>query len=350
MKTRVLVVDDSPSALLALRRLLQESDDLEIVGEARTGADALALAESLRPDLVTMDVYLGGQDGVDAARAILTRVPTRVVMVTGLDAGRADVAFRALAVGALDVLGKPPPDDGAASRHQRRRFLAALAALAKVGIIGRRSKASDGPPAQRAAASIGPLVLLGASTGGPAALASVLAHLPHPFPAPIVVVQHIEPAHVAAFAEWLGGAGHVTRVVDGPVAASPGVVFVAGGDAHLRLESGDVLTPRPGPPRGFHLPSIDELFESVALLRPRRAFAALLSGMGEDGAAGLRTLERAGATTVVQSVESCVVPGMPTAALRLGAARLQLAPGEIAAAARRFTAATDLHTSDVDPR
>jgi two-component system chemotaxis response regulator CheB len=348
VKTRVLLVDDSATALLALRRLIQDSTDLEVVGEARTGAEAVARAESLRPDLVTMDVYLGGQDGVDAARAILARVSTRVVMVTGLDPSRADLAFRALAVGALDVLGKPPAEGPGAS-HAKRRFLAALSALSRVRLIARVRPSEPPAPAPRAPPAAGRVVLLGASTGGPAALALVLKHLPRPFGAPIVVVQHIEPAHLDAFADWLGSSGHPTRVVHEPTPASPGLVFVAKGLAHLRID-GDVLTPRAGPPRGFHLPSIDELFESAASPHPRRVFAALLSGMGDDGAEGLGVLERAGATTVVQSLESCVVPGMPAAALRRGAARLQLSPEEIAAAARRFVAAAELPPALSDPR
>ncbi len=338
MKSRVLIVDDSPTSLLALRRLLSTDPNLEVVGEARTGAEALHLAKELQPDLVTMDVYLGGNDGVDVARSILTSVSTRVVMVTGLDPSRADLAFRALSVGALDVLGKPSACDDEPGRHQCRRFLAAIVAFSRVKIVTRRPlQASEARPAQGTVTGE-PLLALGASTGGPAVLHRILSALPRPYPVPIVIVQHIETGHVQAFADWLGTSGHDTRVASLAVEPQPGVVYVAPGDRHLRYTASNLIAPTHGEARGFQLPSIDEFFESLARVDARRIFAAILTGMGDDGAEGLKRLRDAGALTAVQSEDSCVVPGMPSAALRSGGATLQLTPEEIAATADRFFA------------
>lgn len=338
MKTRVVLVDDSASALLALRRILERSEAFDIVGEARTGQSALELVEATRPDLVTMDVYLNGQDGVEAARAILERVPSRIVLVTGLDPGRADLAVRALTVGALDVLRKPDTT----SEHEPRRFLAALKALAKVGLVGttRRPPPRSAPPISRPPAGLpAALLAIGASTGGPAVIARLLGALPRPLTAPVVIVQHMDAAYTRGFAEWLGATGHRVVLVEEPLRAEAGVVYVAEGGTHLGLDAAGMLVPRAGAPRNFQLPSVDELFESLARVCPRQTFAALLSGMGDDGAKGLRLLADAGATTVVQSLGSCVVPGMPAAGLKHGGARLELGPEEIALSATRFVAA-----------
>jgi len=339
MRTRVVLVDDSASALFALRQILERSGVFDIVGEARTSAKAIELVQATRPDLVTMDVYLDGQDGVEAARSILERVPARVVLVTGLDPARAGLSMRALTVGALDVLRKPD----ATSEHEQRRFLAALRALAKVGLVGttRTPVPSSAPPIPRSTPSSTPaLVALGASTGGPAVLARILGAIPKPLNAPVVIVQHMEAAHIPSFAEWLGTGGHSVVLVEEPVRPEAGVVYVAAGRTHLQLEANGMLVPRAGAPRNFQLPSIDELFESLARVCPRQTFGALLTGMGEDGAKGLRLLADAGATTVVQSLASCVVPGMPAAGLKHGGASLELGPEEIAVAATRFVAAT----------
>jgi two-component system chemotaxis response regulator CheB len=338
MTTRVLLVDDSPSALHALRSLLKEDPRFNVVGEARSSSEAVSLAEALRPDLVTMDVFLGGQDGVDAARAILQRVATRIVLVTGTDRSRADLAFRALSAGALDVLSKPSLADDNASNHQRRRFMAALSSLAVVSLVRKQEAIKAKAPLQESSGTSSrmPLFVLGASTGGPKALHTILEHLPRPFPVPVVIVQHIEPGYDHSLAGWLSSTGHDVGIVSEGCNLRAGCVYVAPGTSHIRMKSSGVLVPEGATPREFQLPSIDELFESIATQPASRVFAALLSGMGSDGARGLVALSAAGATTVVQSLESCVVAGMPAAALAEGGARLQLSPEEIATTARRF--------------
>jgi two-component system chemotaxis response regulator CheB len=163
-----------------------------------------------------------------------------------------------------------------------------------------------------------------------------LQALPAPFPVPIVIVQHIEPGHVQAFADWLKTTGHDTMVVSSSENPRPGFVYVAPSHRHLRLDSSSTLVARKGEPRGFQRPSVDELFESLVSLESARIFAVLLSGMGDDGATGLARLAQAGAQTAVQRRESCVVPGMPSAALSLFEGHLELTPEEIAETARRL--------------
>lgn len=340
MKKRVLIVDDSPSARLALRRLLEDSNAFEVVGEARNKAGAVELAVSLHPDLVTMDLYLAGDDGLSATREIMASAPTAVVVVTGLDARRANLAFRATEVGALDVLEKPSNLANEQTEHQRRRFVSALIALSRIPLLGLHRRALTPLPDPklplRAAPDQPPLVALGASTGGPSVLFRILKALKAPFPAPIVIVQHIEIGFGASFAEWLASTGHEVELVTAPTRARGGRVFVAPDDAHLRISRDDLLTPVASAPRGFQRPSIDELFESIALVRSRGTFAALLTGMGEDGAAGLLELLQRGAETAAQAPASCIVASMPEAAIQRGAARFVLDPDGLARALRAF--------------
>ncbi len=344
MKKRVLIVDDSASARLALRRMLESSGVFDVAGEAKNKTEAVELAVSLRPDLVTMDVYLAGDDGLRATREIMANAPTAVVVVTGLDARRANLAFQATEVGALDVLEKPSSVANEQAEHQRRRFVAALVTLSQIPLLGVHRRAVTPLPdpalAFRSAPGPLPLVALGASTGGPSVLFRILKALPAPFPAPIVIVQHIEAGFGAGFADWLSSTGHTVELVRTPGRARAGRVFIAPDDAHLRISRDDLLALVRGAPRGFQRPSIDELFESIALVRGKGTFAALLTGMGEDGAAGLLALAQRGAETAAQAPGSCIVASMPEAAIRRGAARFVLDPEGLARALRAFVGRT----------
>ncbi len=322
MKKRVLLVDDSPSARLALRRVL-EAAGFEIAGEAAGVAQAVASARSLNPDLITMDMQLGDEDGLDAARTIMLEAPTPIVIVTGLE--RSGLAFRATEVGALDVLSKPPLGADERATRARQRFVAALTALSEVKLIGARRRSSTPAvteaEAPRRSPTLPPLCVLGASTGGPAVLRTVLQALPKPLPGALVIIQHIEVGFGPSFATWLESAtGHPTRQVTSPELLREGKVYVAPDHAHLGYGVGDVVRPIPGEPRRFLRPSIDVFLESIPVWRARSTVAAILTGMGDDGASGLLRLRRHGAVTLAQAPETCVVSAMPDAALARGAA------------------------------
>ncbi len=336
---RVLVVDDSKTVRLGLRRLLEASGQFVVVGEAQTAAEAVSRCLSLKPDLVTMDVYLGGEDGLDATREIMLRSPCPIVIVTGLDPARANLAFRATEVGALDVLRKPPFEADGDTQHRRRRFLAAVSALAQVKLVGTRPVAqavSTPLPPSHARRLVPALLTFGASTGGPAVLRRILSVLGPTPSAAIVIVQHIEQGFSAGLAEFLSSAGTPVEVVRSPRPLAQGGAYLAPDDAHLQLTAAGLLVPVEGAPRNFQISSIDVFFESIPSATAPATFAALLSGMGIDGAHGLVRLAREGATTVVQSSESCVIPSMPEAARALAGATLALEPDAIARAARRF--------------
>lgn len=337
---RVLIVDDSAVARRVLTRILSAAEGVEVVGEAADRATALAAAQRLSPDVVTMDVRLGADDGVALTAELMVEAPTRVLVVTGALGEDATIAFRAIEAGALDILPKPHGGAHPARPREERRLVRAVRALAAVPVVRRHAPRRPRRAPRHQASPVttgGPsrVILVGASTGGPGAVLGLLSAVPRelaPGLPPVVVVQHIVEGFGAGFAAWLAGElGRPVRVARAGALLEPGAIVVAPDDAHV------VVTPEltthidRSPPRRYQRPSVDVLFESAVPLA-RQVDAVLLTGMGSDGAAGLAALRKAGARTFAQEPAQCVVDAMPTAAIALGAARHTLPVEEIAAA------------------
>ena len=329
---KAVLVEDSTVQAAALAQMIEADGDIEVVA---TAADASAAADAvaqLRPDVVALDLDIPGGGGQHAIERIMSEAPTPILIVSGvIDSAQAPPAIRALAAGAVDALPKPTEWRAADADELRRH----LRRVGRVPVIRRRPPARvpvDPRPVPSAVAT-GAVVAVAASTGGPAALSTLLTGMTG-CEARILVVQHIHPAFVEGFAAWLTDATGIETVVasDGD-AATPGHIHLAPGDCHLRLGRDSRLEVGPDPDT-LHRPSADELFRSVALHGGKGAVGVLLTGMGEDGAAGLLAMREAGARTFAQDEASSAVYGMPRAASRLGAAESVLPLDELSSAVR----------------
>jgi two-component system chemotaxis response regulator CheB len=333
---RVLIADDSPTARQALSYIVQTAGDMQVVGEARDGRHALQLADELRPDVVLMDITMPEMDGLEATGEIMHRSPTPIVIVSGSLEGReTEIAFQAIRAGALTVLPKPPGFGAPNFLIEAAKLQNTVRAMAGVSVIHHwKQRRPETKPVETTARTSAPpeIVAIVSSTGGPAALSEILGRLPGDFPIPVVVVQHIAADFLPSLVKWLDGIAPLTVSIAQPGGQpKPGNVYIAPGQAHLCLDrshrfSLDTTTP------GRHSPSGDVLFESVASAYREKAIGVVLTGMGDDGAHGLRAMYKAGAFTIAQDESSSAVYGMPREAAAQGATCEVLPLNDIAGA------------------
>jgi two-component system chemotaxis response regulator CheB len=340
---RVVVVDDSTTARELLVTLLQNADGIQVVGAASNGAQAIRLTKRLRPDVVTMDVFMPGMDGLAATRHIMREVPTPIVIVTAtLMRDDMDLTFEALRAGALTALRKP----GLADPETCAQVVQAVQLMADVPVVRRWDR--DKRPSQRVQPVEPPalskddsrrvqIVGIASSTGGPAALAAVLGPLTADFPAPILVVQHVTHGFTRGLADWLDGTTEL-RINLASHGEKPqrGTVLLAPEDYHMRVNTRGVVELCKEPPYKGLRPSANYLFHSLAQAYGSRALGIVLTGMGDDGAEGMEALYRAGGMTIAQDEASCVVYGMPREAIVRNAVDLVLSLNQIAVALSRL--------------
>ncbi len=321
-KIRALVIDDSAYNRRGISDMLQSSEDVVVVGAAEDGVQGLELALALRPDVITLDLRMPRMDGFTFLRLLTARAQIPVIVMSGY--ARDGDVFRAMELGAFDFLAKPVRQFSAEARAVREEL------LAKVEAVRLARKEVPRPAGQPK------VLLLGASTGGPPALQRLLCSLPGDLPLSIAMAQHMPARFTRAFAERLDkiSAFEVREAQDGD-ALSAGRALVAPGGRQLRLVGppsapvATLLLPGPGEK---YVPSVDALFESAARLLGPRVLGVLLTGMGNDGCAGLGALRRQGARTIAESEESAVIFGMPKEAIDAGAAERVLPLQAIAAA------------------
>jgi two-component system chemotaxis response regulator CheB len=317
----VLVVEDSITTRRFLVDLINGTPALMVVGEASDGLEAVQMVEELHPDVVSMDIQMPRMDGLQATQQIMAKTPTPIVVVSAsLGQREVDVAMLSIEAGALAAVEKPTAAPDAEAK--RREYIRMLRLMAGVRVIRRRPyeillTLPANPPEIRSDTKNRPeIVVIGASAGGPAALAQVLSRLPRNFPLPVLVVQHLSADFVPGLTDWL------KRRCDLPVLMAlagetpqPSQVWIAPGGKHIALSKDRQVVLDSEQGRYRHQPSVDVLFESAARVYGPRAIAVLLTGMGDDGAEGMAALRARGARTLVQDQESCVVFGMPAAAI-----------------------------------
>lgn len=335
---RVLIVDDSLVAREMLAQILSTDPEIDVVGMVRDGQEAVDAVAELRPDLVTMDIHMPKVDGLEATEKIMAYTPTPILVVSssvyGEGMGR---AFDALARGALEVIKKPEPRDWADLESIGKEVIRKVKVLSRIRVIthitGRRTRTTPyapGTPSVPARVGGRSMVAIGSSTGGPSALLSILGRLEPEFPVPIVIAQHIAEGFVPGLVSWLdsGCKISVREAKDGQDVQA-GVAYLAPTGVNLSM---DGLTMRYTKPLDgqLYIPSADTLFESVSRSIGRSAVGVILTGMGADGAKGLKQLHDTGGATVAQDERTSTVWGMPRAAAEMGAVDSVLPVHEIA--------------------
>jgi two-component system chemotaxis response regulator CheB len=356
-----MVVEDSPVARELITDALNSDPRLRVICAVDTAEKALRLLPKLAPDVISMDIRLPGMDGVEATRRIMAERPTPVVVVaTDQRAETVSCSMEALGAGALAVVEKPRVESPEAYRAMAGRLCDQFVNMSQVKVVRQRFAADRAPmphvngkmerPRTAIAGRPFDVVAIAASTGGPAAIANVLKGLGPDLAVPILVVQHMAGAFLEGYAAWLGDVSLLpARLARDGEMPGPGTVYVAPSGHHLIIAKGALRLVADTSSRG-HVPSADSLFRSLAVASGSRAIGVLLTGMGNDGAAGLLALRRAGAHTIAQDQATSAVYGMPGAAAALGAASEQLPIGAIAGRVRDLIDGANRHAAEFSNR
>jgi len=316
---RIGIVNDLPIAAEALRRVIALAPEHQLAWIASDGAEAVDQCARDRPDLLLMDLIMPRMDGVEATRQIMKHTPCAILIVTADVDSNAARVFAAMGHGALDAVDTPMLGSGDL-RAGAQPLLAKLAAIGRlIGSGATRPGADNSRGGSHI--SLNHLVAIGASAGGPAALGAVLQGLPRNFPAAIVIVQHVDARFVPGLAEWLGLQSSLpVSVASEGDRPQPGRVLIAGTEDHLIFKSNNRLGYTPQPSDQVYRPSVDVFFDSAGRLWGGSMAGVLLTGMGSDGAQGLKALRLLGHHTIAQDRATSAVYGMPKAAAELSAA------------------------------
>lgn len=354
-KIRVIVVDDSALVRSLLAEIINRQRDMECIGTANDPLVAREMIREMNPDVITLDVEMPRMDGIDFLGRLMRLRPMPVVMISTLTERGAEVTMKALELGAVDFVAKPRVGLASGLNDLAEQIVDKIrvAAVAQVRRIAAPAAAAPGAPAApvvNSTALLGrvsteKMICIGASTGGTEAIREVLVQMPADSPA-IVITQHMPPGFTTSFAARLNGLCQITvkEAVNGE-RILPGHAYIAPGGTQFhvtRSGANYVAVVDDGPPVNRHKPSVEVLFKSAAAVVGRNAFAIMLTGMGNDGAAAMREMKDAGSYNYVQDEASCIVFGMPREAINHGAADEVLPLTQIAGAlVARLRGATD---------
>jgi len=316
---KIGIANDMPLAIEALRQAIATRPGHQVLWGATNGEEAVQFCAAQVPDVILMDLVMPKLDGVEATRQIMARTPCPILIVTSSVGANAWRVYEAMGAGALDAVDTPT----LAGPNTRRTMDLLLAKIEQIGrVSGVLDAAPRGPAAAERPAPGVPIVAIGASAGGPSALATVLGGLPANFGAGIVIVQHVDQSFAEGMAGWLDGQTQLTvRIALEGERPVPGCALLAATNDHLRMAANGKLTYTREPADTPYRPSVDTFFHSLVEQWPGEAIGVLLTGMGRDGAIGLKAMRARGWYTIAQDEATSAVYGMPKAAAALVAAR-----------------------------
>jgi len=327
---KLLIVDDSPTELALLKYIFSSVPDIHIVGTAKNGKEAIELAETLKPDLITMDILMPVMDGYEAIRHIMRHNPIPIVVISSkFNKNSVAASYEALDIGALSVLEKPRDINSPHFDIEKKHLIDTVRSMSEIKVIRRRffSETKNQPVFLSTEVNSKnkkfEIVAIGASVGGPHALKVILKKLPIDFRVPIVIVQHMIPGYIEGFSQWLNNNTLLKiKGAEDQEILTGGTVYFAPDKSHLTVKSiqGKLVARlvNSGPVSGF-CPSVTVLFESIAKSCRDKAVGVLLTGMGSDGADGLLELKKSHSYTIIQDEKSAVVFGMAGVAQSIGA-------------------------------
>jgi two-component system chemotaxis response regulator CheB len=330
MPIRVLLVEDSPVTLVILRRILNSSAQIEVVGEARTGLDALELIPKVQPDVICTDLHMPQMDGLEFTSEVMTLYPRPILVISAwVQEEDSPHVFQLLEAGALDIFPKPSAGLSTEDKLLNQELINKIQILAGVRVFKKKRKylspiKSLDTLSEKSYLKPG-IIAIGASTGGPQAINELFAQLPSNFPVPVICVQHICLGFLQGFLDWLASSCRLPIKIAIPGnLPKPGTIYFPPEQQHLELDDKGRFICSDSPPLEGHRPSVTVTFKSVAKLYGRATVGILLTGMGRDGAEGMQCIAQAGGLTIAQDEATSVIFGMPKEAIDLGAAKLVL--------------------------
>ncbi len=342
---RVLVVDDSVLALVIIRRILSSAPDIEVVGTAINGKEALGLVPRLQPDVICTDLHMPVMDGFEFTKAVMERFPRPILVVSvSVQEDQTYNIFQLIDAGAIDVMAKPKGGLESESGINAQELISKIRILAGVMVLRRHAKKApeaegDNRGMILSNALAQPRIIgIGASTGGPQAFQEILSHLPADFPLPLICVQHISEGFTQGLVDWLSAQCkiRVQAATTGTV-PQPGTAYFPREGAQLVVDQHGRLDCSNERAVGGLRPCINTTFTSLAQYYGSRAVGVLLTGMGRDGIEGMQAIAHSGGTTIAQDEESSIVFGMPKEAIAANAVRYVLSLSDIGAALARLS-------------